>query len=282
MRLVFLGTGTSAGIPIIGCDCGVCTSSDPRDNRLRTAAALEFTDPTGHPRTILFDAGPDLRQQSLRSGIRRCDAVLVTHNHVDHVWGIDELRRFNAVQQEAIPLYADEHTMENLRRVYTHIFEAHRNVNDSFVATLIPWTIGRADIESARSFALFGARVTPFRLLHGKLPILGYRIDATPALAAMPGVADVLPMAYCTDVSGIPPESWGLLRGLRTLVLDALRHRRHPTHFTLEEAVNVAARVDAHGTYFVHMAHDLPHQETSESLPERMYLAYDGLRLGEP
>lgn len=278
MRLTFLGTGTSAGIPAIGCDCSVCMSIDPRDNRLRTSAALEFTDPSGMPRTILFDAGPDLRQQALRFGIKRCDGVLMTHNHVDHAWGLDELRRFNAVQQEAIPVYADEHTMENLRRVYLHIFERHRNVNDSFVAALIPWTITGRDVEEGRGVELHGVRATPLRLLHGKLPILGWRLDATPALAE--AARDVLPLAYCTDVSGIPPESWGMLRGLKTLVLDALRHRRHPTHFTLGEAVSVAERVGAGRTHFVHMAHDLGHEETQAGLPEGMELAWDGKRVG--
>ena len=282
MKLTFLGTGTSAGIPSIGCGCAVCTSEDPRDNRLRTSAAVEYVDASGRPRTILFDAGPDLRQQALRFGLRRCDAVLMTHNHVDHAWGLDELRRFNAVQQEAIPVYADEHTMENLRRVYTHIFERHRNVNDSFVATLIPWTITGRDVEEGRGVELHGIRATPLRLLHGKLPILGWRLDATPELAeAMGGsVAGVLPLAYCTDVSGIPPETWGMLRGLKTLVLDALRHRKHPTHFTLGEAVSVAERVGAVRTCFVHMAHDLGHAETQAGLPEGMELAWDGLVVG--
>jgi phosphoribosyl 1,2-cyclic phosphate phosphodiesterase len=230
------------------------------------------------PRTILFDAGPDLRQQALRFGIKRCDGVLMTHNHVDHAWGLDELRRFNAVQQEAIPVYADEHTMENLRRVYLHIFERHRNVNDSFVAALIPWTITGRDVEEGRGVELHGVRATPLRLLHGKLPILGWRLDATPALAE--AARDVLPLAYCTDVSGIPPETWGMLRGLKTLVLDALRHRRHPTHFTLGEAVSVAERVGAGRTHFVHMAHDLGHAETQAGLPEGMELAWDGKRVG--
>lgn len=278
MKLTFLGTGTSAGIPAIGCGCAVCTSEDPRDNRLRTSAAVEYVDAAGRPRTILFDAGPDLRQQALRFGLRRCDAVLMTHNHVDHAWGLDELRRFNAVQQEAIPVYADEHTMENLRRVYTHIFERHRNVNDSFVATLIPWTITGRDVEEGRGVELHGVRATPLRLLHGKLPILGWRLDATPELGE--AARGVLPLAYCTDVSGIPPETWGMLRGLKTLVLDALRHRKHPTHFTLGEAVSVAERVGAERTCFVHMAHDLGHAETQAGLPEGMELAWDGLVVG--
>lgn len=276
MRLTFLGTGTSSGVPVIGCDCRVCTSTDPRDQRLRCSVMLEFADLSRKDRAILIDAGPDLRQQALRYRIRRCDAVLVTHNHVDHVWGIDELRRFNAIQQEAIPLYADEHTMESLRRVYTHIFERHNNVNDSFVASLIPWTISQADLHTGRVFDLHGLRVTPMRVLHGKAPILGYRVDPGPE---MNGGSDLLPLAYVTDVSGIPPETWPLLGGLRTLIIDALRHRRHPTHFTLQEAISVSSRVEPARTYFIHMSHDLPHAQTQADLPEGMFLAYDGLVL---
>lgn len=278
MRLTFLGTGTSSGVPAIGCECGVCTSSDPRDTRLRTSAALRFTDPTGKPRTILIDAGPDLRVQALREKLVRCDAILFTHNHVDHTFGLDEVRRFNVMMgREPISIYAEAHTMEHLRRVYAHIFERDRNVNDSFVASLIPWTISDEDVRAHRPIAIHGLEIRPIRLVHGRLPVLGFRVDA----AAGSGiVSDILPLAYCTDVSAIPPESWPRLAGLRTLVLDALRHRKHPTHFTLEEAVNAAASINAERTFFVHMAHDLPHQETSAALPERMSLAYDGLTLG--
>lgn len=274
MRFVFLGTGTSAGIPAIGCSCAVCMSPDPRDNRLRTAAALEFADPEGHPRTVLIDAGPDLRQQALRAGLTRCDAVLFTHNHVDHTFGVDELRRFNAVMGAAIDIYAEPHTLSHLARVYQHIFDRQANINDSFVATLISHRVAPAE-----PIDLFGLRFTPFRLLHGHLPIAGYRVEPSPG---SPVAAPFLPLAYCTDVSGIPPETWPHLRGLRTLVLDALRHRRHPTHFTLEQAVNAAANIAADQTWFVHMAHDLGHAETDASLPEGMNLAYDGLTLGSP
>ncbi len=272
MRFEFLGTGTSAGVPAIGCECAVCMSEDSRDRRLRTAGVIRFSDPAGKSRTILLDAGPDLREQALRAKLTRCDAILFTHNHVDHTFGLDEVRRFNAVMRAPIDLYADGHTLDHLRRVYKHIFDRQNNVNDSFVATLITH-----QIEPDKPFDLFGLRVTPIKLLHGKLPILGYRFDvAQPALAS---ATSAFPLAYCTDVSGIPPETWGKLKGLRTLVLDALRHTHHPMHFTLDQAVNAAERIAAEQTYFIHMSHDLGHAATDETLPETMRLGYDGLVL---
>ncbi|MCW5767790.1 MAG: MBL fold metallo-hydrolase [Phycisphaeraceae bacterium] len=340
VRFTFLGTGTSAGIPAIGCDCAVCTSQDPRDRRLRTSSLLEFTDAKGQARAVLIDAGPDLREQALRHGMKRLDAILFTHNHVDHTWGLDEVRRFNAIQDGPIDVYADAHTDAHLRRVYTHIFDRDRNVNDSFVATLIGHRV-----EPGRAFTVHGLRVMPIPLLHGKLPVLGYRLEAeggdederdstrraaesrggrrsprsaTEAHGEELGIgADAeevgararnaseavgndgkgdavgsgsgssggpLPLAYCTDVSAVPPESWVMLKGLETLVLDALRDRRHPTHLTLDQALSIAERVDARRTYFVHMSHDLGHAETMARLEAsghaaRAALAHDGLTL---
>ncbi len=276
MRFLFLGTGTSAGVPMIGCACAVCTSSDPRDRRLRTAAAVLFADRAGAQRVILLDAGPDLREQALRSGLPRCDAIFFTHNHADHTFGLDEVRRFNAVQKSAIEVYADDHTMDHLHRVYQHIFDKDRNINDSFVATLIPFRIPQDAVDEATPTVLHGIRFTPIPLLHGKLPILGWRIEAE---GVQPDTSP-FPLAYCTDVSAVPPRAWPRLRGLRTLVLDCLRHRHHPTHLTVEQAVNIASEVGAERTYFVHMAHDLPHAQTQASLPEGMFLAHDGLVLG--
>ncbi len=273
MRFHFLGTGTSSGIPAIGCDCDVCTSDDPRDTRLRTAAAITFDDPNGAPRTILLDAGPDLRLQALGAGLTRCDAVLFTHNHVDHTFGVDELRRFNVVMQAPIDVYAETHTMDHLRRVYKHIFERDANVNDSFVATLIPHTL-----DPDRPLDLFGLRFTPIRLLHGKLPIVGYRIE--PIDQTVGETEPWWPLAYCTDVSGIPTDSWALLDGVQTLVVDALRHRSHPTHFTVGQAISVAQRVGAPSTWCIHMAHELSHAATDAELPPGIKLAYDGLTLG--
>lgn len=277
MRFLFLGTGTSAGIPAIGCDCPVCTSPDPRDHRLRTCAAVRWTDPFGVERVALLDAGPDLRQQALRAGLRRCDAIFFTHNHVDHTFGLDEVRRFNALQKTPIPIYAEPHTLEHLRRVYRHIFEREANINDSFVASLIPHAI-----EPGASVELFGMLFRPFRLMHGRLPTLGYRIEpaAGSILEPAPREDSPFPLAYCTDMSALPAESWEYLSGLRTLVLDALRHRHHPTHLTLQRAVTLAEKIGAGRTYFVHMAHDLPHESTNASLPPGMALAHDGLELG--
>ncbi len=274
MRFTFLGTGTSAGVPAIACSCAVCTSTDPRDQRLRTGAAIEFVDASGSPRTILIDATPDLRQQALRAKLSRCDAVLFTHNHVDHTFGLDEVRRFNAVQRTAIDIYAEAHTLDHLRRVFMHIFESDRNVNQSFVATLIAF-----QIEPDRPIDLFGLTVTPIRLMHGRLPIVGFRFDAPEHLSGP--ARRHWPLAYCTDVSAIPPESWSRLVGVRTLVLDALRHRHHPTHLTLEQSVNIAHNVAADQTFFVHMAHDLAHETTNATLPTGMRLAFDGLTLDE-
>ena len=281
MRFTFLGTGTSSGVPCIGCSCAVCRSDDPRDRRLRTSGVLRFTDPGGTERTILIDAGPDLRQQALRAQLDRLDAILLTHNHVDHTWGLDEVRRFNVVMDAPIDVYADAHTTEGIRRVFAHIFDKAGNIQKSFVATLIP-----NRVRPGHPFELFGLRITPLALLHGRLPVIGYRFDRLPTVDrlsepdAATNPASILPLAYCTDVSAIPPETWPELAGLNTLVLDALRHRHHPTHLTLDQAVEIAAQVGATKTWFVHMSHNLPHAQTNEDLPGGMALAHDGLTLG--
>lgn len=296
LRFTFLGTGTSAGVPAIGCACAVCTSADPRDQRLRAGAAVQWTDPQGRERVVLIDATPDLRQQALRARLTRCDAILFTHNHVDHTFGLDEVRRFNVLQHAPVSIYAEDHTMGHLRRVYQHIFEREQNVNDSFVATLIPHRLA-----PAVPVDLYGVRFTPIRLLHGRLPVLGFRIEvASEGLfeqsesgvgqaSGLPGEISVaqasrlpsspaaFPLAYCTDCSAIPPESYPLLRGLGTLVLDGLRYRKHPTHFSINEACGVAERVGAGVTYLTHLAHDVGHAEGEAKLPEGVRLAWDGL-----
>jgi phosphoribosyl 1,2-cyclic phosphate phosphodiesterase len=283
MRLRFLGTGTSSGVPAIACDCAVCTSDDPRDRRLRTSGLLSFTDPSGIDRRVLIDAGPDLREQALAARLTRLDAILFTHNHVDHTWGLDEVRRFNAVMGSAIDIYADAHTLDHLRRVYRHIFERENNIQRSFVAT-----VRGHEVRPGEPFDLFGLRVTPVPLLHGVQEILGFRFDPAPAPSPGPSNrlpdpragSDLLPLAWCTDCSALPPAGSALLAGVRTLVLDALRHRPHDTHLTLAQAVSLARSLRPERTLFVHMSHDLPHETTNSDLPDGMRLAHDGLELG--
>jgi phosphoribosyl 1,2-cyclic phosphate phosphodiesterase len=253
----------------------VCTSTDPRDNRLRQGAAIEFVDAGGQARTVLIDATPDLRQQALRHGLSRCDAILFTHNHVDHTFGLDEVRRFNVLQNGPVAVYAEERTLAFLRRVYQHVFDADRNVNDSFVARVIA-----TPIEPEQELSIFGLRVRPVRLLHGRLPVLGFVVWPPPHVRWHPRHSS-WPLAYCTDVSAIPPETWPHLDGLGTLVLDALRERHHPTHFTLDQAQGVAERTGARRAWFIHIAHDLSHHATNARLPAHTQLAHDGLVISD-
>ena len=275
LQFIFLGTGTSAGVPVIGCECNVCTSEDPRDRRLRPSACFRFADPDGHERLILLDTSPDLRAQALRHGLERCDSILYTHDHVDHTFGLDEVRRFNAIMGTSIAIYAEAETMDSLKRVYRHIFDEKTNRNVSFVASLDSHVL-----DPTRSLDLYGLRFTPLRFFHGRLPILGYRVemlddDGQPA-AEQPGP---LPLAYCTDVSRIPPETWPRLTGLDTLVLDMLRYREHPTHFSVEQATLAAQRIGARRSWFIHMTHEILHAELEARLPAGMALAHDGLTL---
>jgi phosphoribosyl 1,2-cyclic phosphate phosphodiesterase len=275
LRFVILGSGTSAGVPVIGCDCDVCRSDDPRDKRTRCSACVQFSDAGGRSRVVLIDTSPDLREQALREKLQRCDAIVYTHNHVDHTFGLDEVRRFNAVMQAPIEVHADAHTMEHLHRVYKHIFERDKNINDSFVATLLP-----SVLDPSRPLDVFGLRFKPLHLLHGKAPVLGFRIEAVNSNGQVASdQPSPLPLAYCTDVSAIPPGTWRQLTGLRTLILDMLRYRKHPTHMTVDEAIAAAEQIAARQTYFTHMTHDIRHAELDGQLPPGMALAFDGLAL---
>jgi phosphoribosyl 1,2-cyclic phosphate phosphodiesterase len=221
------------------------------------------------------DTSTDLRTQALDRGVTRVDAILFTHEHVDHVFGLDDARLYNVTMQAPVHLYAERTVLDELTRIYDHIFRPHRNVNKSFVADVLTTVV-----EPGRPVHLFGIDATPVRLLHGALPILGWRFDAAaPVASAASAHAGPLPLAYCTDVNGIPPESWAPLRGLQTLVLDMLRERKHPTHFSLDEALGAASESGARRTVFTHMTHDVRHAELSARLPAGVELGYDGLRI---
>ena len=259
ISLTLVGTGTSAGVPMIGCSCEVCTSTDPRDRRDRAGAFVRYTDPSGVERTVLIDTTPELRQQMLRHRVMRIDGVVYTHNHADHVFGIDDLRRFNAVQQQPIDLYAEPRVLEWFRGTFGYIFEPHKNVNQSFIPQLL-----LRGIDPGRPFDIAGVEWLPIRLMHGRLPVLGFRVGN---------------IAYCTDCSGIPPESYEKLTGLDVLVLDALRYRHHPTHLTVDQALHVIDELKPKRAYLTHIAHDIKHADLEAKLPEHVFLAYDGLTL---
>ncbi len=254
VRLTILGSGTSHGVPMIGCDCAVCTSSDPRDRRTRTSAV--FTLPGGN---ILIDTGPELRLQAVAQRIRSIDAILYTHHHADHVVGLDDVRRFNWLRGRELDVFANAATLEHLRGMFRYAFE-----DDPDYPSAKPNL--RAHVVDG-PIELCGVPVIPLRYLHGELPVLGYRVGA---------------IAYCPDCSYIPDETHELLRGLDVLVLDALRRRPHPTHFNLEQAVREARRIGARRTYFTHIAHELGHAEAEAELPDNMRLAYDGLVCDAP
>jgi phosphoribosyl 1,2-cyclic phosphate phosphodiesterase len=261
LKVTLLGTGTSHGVPAIGCECAVCRSTDPRDTRSRPSILMDCgeTVADGHDlgvRYILVDTSTDLRSQALAYQMRRVDAILFTHAHADHVMGLDDVRRYNAMQRSAIPCYADASTLDDLRRMFAYIFDS-RGPRGGGVPELTPFRI-------AGPFLLGGREIVPVPLLHGWRPILGFRVGA---------------FAYLTDCSAIPDESWPLLAGVKTLVLDALRDRPHPTHFTVAEALAVVDRLAPDRAYFTHICHDLPHAATCARLPRGVELAYDGLVL---
>lgn len=268
LGMTFLGSGTSSGVPMIGCRCAVCTSDDPRDNRTRPSVVIHVADPTSPDgmRRWIIDTGPDLRTQIIRAGIQRIDGVLYTHEHADHIFGLDDLRRFNAVMDSAIDIYAEPQTMTVLQQTFRYIFQKHNNVNKTFVADLIPW-----QLEAYKPLTLHGVTFTPLRLLHGRHPILGFRVDYTTPT----GHAQSL--AYCTDVSTIPPETYPYLHDLDILVLDGLRYRHHPTHMTIDQALEQFEHIQPRQGYLTHMAHEIRHAELDPKLPANIHLAYDQL-----
>ena len=258
MRVTVLGSGTSHGVPAIGCDCAVCTSTDVRDKRTRPSIYIEApgrSEPTYDPR-ILVDTSTDLRTQALANDVRRVDAILFTHSHADHVMGLDDVRRYNQMQKRSIPCYADRQTLENLRQMFAYVFNPPKQVGGGLPQLEL--------CEIDGSFSVAAVDIVPVPLWHGQLPVLGFRIGA---------------FAYLTDCNRIPDASWPLLEGTRTLIVDALRQRPHSTHFSVDQAIAVVRRLGAERAYFTHISHDLAHAATNARLPAGMELAYDGLVL---
>ncbi|MFN3322621.1 MAG: MBL fold metallo-hydrolase [Bryobacteraceae bacterium] len=251
LRVTVLGSGTSVGVPTIGCRCAVCTSEDPRDNRLRPSVLVQ-----AGGNVFLVDTTPDFRQQALRFGIGRVDAVLFTHSHADHIMGLDDIRPFNFMQRGRIPIYGSPETIEVIQRVFGYIFET-RSTESS-----IPKI--DAIVLSGEPFELFGTRIVPIPLHHGRTTVYGYRFG---------------PFAYLTDHNEIPAESLEKLHGLEVLFLDALRYKPHPTHSTVERSLRYVEQLAPRRTYFTHISHDLGHERAESLLPPHVRLAYDGLEI---
>jgi phosphoribosyl 1,2-cyclic phosphate phosphodiesterase len=237
---------------MIGCDCGVCHSTDPRDQRSRTSIVLTMDDGL----RVLVDTTPDLRTQALRHDVRRVDAILFTHSHADHIMGLDDVRRYNWLSRQPMPIYGDAKTIGDVRRSFSYIFDRDAPKGGG-VPDLRLWRIGGP-------FCIGRQEVVPVPVRHGPWQVLGFRFGR---------------FAYLTDCNEVPDTSMPLLEDLDVLVLDALRHKPHPTHFTVEQATAVASRIGAGQTYFTHIGHDLPHAATCAALPRGMALAYDGLAL---
>jgi len=258
-QMVLLGTGTSVGVPAIGCGCEVCTSDNPKNKRTRCSALLGL--PEGN---LLIDTAPDMRQQLLREGIGLVHAVLYTHEHADHLFGLDDLRLMPFCLGGPVPLYCEEWTEQRIRKSFDYAFQRRPNLHRGAVPDLRFERIGAVN-GGWPEIEVLGARITAVRQHHGpNFDTLGFRIGK---------------VAYCTDLNAMPEESKERLHGLDVLVLDALRDAGHTTHFNLAEAVSLAEELEAKRVYFTHMCHDLEHEATNARLPEGMELAYDGLRV---
>jgi phosphoribosyl 1,2-cyclic phosphate phosphodiesterase len=249
-RVTVLGSGTSHGVPMIGCTCAVCRSTDPRDRRTRPSIYVDVD----HGPQLLVDTSTDLRMQALAHGITNVDAILFTHSHADHVMGLDDSRRFSQMRKGAIPCYADAPTVASLKKTFYYVFDPDTDKGGG---------LPQIDLHTIDGpFAIQGVAVQPIPLMHGSRPIIGFRFGD---------------FAYLTDTNQIPDPAWPLLGGVKTVIIDALRHRPHPTHFTVAEALAALERLQPSRSYLTHICHDLPHVATNASLPAGVELAYDGL-----
>jgi phosphoribosyl 1,2-cyclic phosphate phosphodiesterase len=252
VTITVLGSGTSMGVPTLGCSCAVCSSSDPRDKRLRPSVMVQY-----NGRTVLIDTTPDFRQQALRERIGRIDAILFTHSHADHIMGLDDVRPLNLRQKSTIPIYGSSETLATIQCSFRYIFE------NSNPESSIP-KLSAHPLSTEEGIELFGLQFAPILLHHGRSFVYGYRFGSA---------------AYLTDHSRIPDASMQQLAGLDVLFLDALRHKPHPTHTTVAQALEYVEQLEPKRAFFTHISHDLPHQETEREFPARVRLAYDGLRI---
>jgi len=250
VKITFLGTGTSQGIPVIACPCPVCHSDDTRDRRLRTSLLIET-----ETATIVIDSGPDFRQQMLRENVLHLDAILLTHEHKDHIAGLDDIRAYNFLQQKPMDIYAEPRVQYAIKREFAYIFAEYKYPG-------IP-QVNLHTIENNRDFSINGLTVTPIRVYHYRLPIFGFRFgDVT----------------YITDAKSIPPREMHRIAGTRILILNALRKKKHLTHFNLEEALEIVRIIRPEKAYFIHISHLMGfHAEVQAKLPKNVFLAYDGL-----
>ena len=256
LKIRVLGSGTSSGVPTIGCSCAVCHSSDPRDRRLRPSILIEVDAGGDEQRNIVIDTTPDFRAQVLGAGLQRLDAIVYTHAHADHILGMDDVRPFNFRQKAQIPIYAAPGTFEVIRRVFDYVFDTReRN-------TSVPKV--QVNLIGDEAFEVAGLVFQPIPILHGDATILGFRFGNA---------------AYLTDHSAIPESSMRRLQGLDVLFLDALRHKPHPTHSTVEASIATALALRPKRTFFTHICHDLGHAATEATLPPGIFLAYDGLEI---
>ncbi len=256
MKVTILGSGTSKGIPLIGCSCPACTSTNSKDKRLRVSVFIE-ADTLINNRTlkILIDTSPDFRQQMLMNGFTNVDAVLFTHYHADHLMGLDDISQINYAQKKRVPLYANHETAGKIRQTFNYIFDLN-----TFKGGGLPQV--SLNVIDINPFDIMGEKIIPLEYMHGPTKVFGYRIGN---------------FAYMTDCSFIPESEFSKLIGLKVLVLDALRYKPHETHFSFDEAIEASKRIGAERTYFTHMTHDIVHDEASTKLPEGIELAYDQL-----
>lgn len=267
MKITVLGSGTSSGVPIVGCNCDVCCSNDPKDKRLRSSIFIDLGGEHDNSiRYLLIDTGPDLREQALRYKLPRVDAVLFTHSHADHIFGLDDIRMFNFRQKAPIPIYADDQTSEALNRIYGYCFFKDPNYEGGGVPSLV-----LNHIEAGITFDLGGTEIIPVKIFHGRTAILGFRIGG---------------LAYLTDCSKVPDESLDFLQDLNLLIVSGLRHREHPTHFTIDQAMDFINCLNPKKALLTHIAHEVSHSKTDRDLLQatsnRVALAFDGLEIKIP